>query len=253
MSMDFQKQVILITGASSGIGKEVAIAFGRLGATLVLSDVNENAGEELADQISNTHGVEARFFKADVSSKDDVESLFDSIRRTEGRLDCAVNNAGIEQPICRTGDCEIDWAQRCFDVNLLGVFLCMKHELNIMTQQAAGSIVNVASVAGIKSAEMASVYSASKHGVIGLTRSSAAEYADKNIRINAVCPGATNTDMINRNEEKYPGIKERLRNKSAMKRIAEPEEIADSIVWLSNKNRKSTTGHALIIDGAESA
>jgi len=250
MTNKLQHKVILVTGAAAGIGKCVAIELASQGADLILSDINNEAGLALAKYLNETYQINARFVEADVSKSDQVQALMNSIATKENRLDCAVNNAGVEQPLCKTADCEEFWAQRCFDINLMGTFLCMKYELKVMLEQGRGNIINVASVAGVRAAAMASVYAASKHGVVGLSRTAAAEYAASNIRINSVCPGATNTNMVARGIAENPGVEERLLNNIAMGRLGEPTEIARAIAWLCSDDCEYMTGQSMVIDGA---
>ncbi|MBU3004636.1 SDR family NAD(P)-dependent oxidoreductase [Paraglaciecola arctica] len=245
-------QVVLVTGAADGIGMHVAIEAAKQGATLVLCDTNSEKGNALAQQLSSQFDVQCRFMEVDVTDSEQVQALISSIQSSEGRLDCAVNNAGVAQPLCSTADCEETWAKQCFDTNLNGVFLCMKYQLQVMQQQNKGNIINVSSVAGLKASASVSAYSASKHGVIGLTKSAAKEYAAKNIRVNAVCPGMTDTQMVRTVTDAAPQNTANLLRKIPMNRFGKPQEIAKAIVWLSSDECEFITGHALVIDGGES-
>jgi NAD(P)-dependent dehydrogenase (short-subunit alcohol dehydrogenase family) len=248
----FQNKVCLITGAASGIGKATAIAFAKEGATIVLADVAEEAGKKIEQQIQAMRN-EVIFVSCNIAKKEDVQHLMATTIETFGRIDCAVNCAGIagkhtallhEYP-------EEDWMQM-MQVNLFGTFYCLKEEISQMLKTGAGSIVNVASAAGLIAQPGNSPYATSKFGVVGLTRTAAKEYATQNIRINAVCPTAIETPMIMEGRRKLacnPEALEAAKNYQAMKRMGQPEEVAEVILWLCSEQASFITGHAMPVDG----
>lgn len=245
-----EDKVAVVTGGSSGIGRSCALAYARDGAKVVVADISIEGGEETAHQISEADG-EAIFVKCDVSRSSDVESLVREATRAYGRLDCACNNAGIEGVSAMTGDYpEEDW-NRLIGVNLTGVWLCTKHEiLQMQKQPGGGSIVNMASILGLVGFANAPAYVAAKHGVIGLTKTAAIEYATRGIRVNAVCPAFIYTSMLERSgmtegSELYRTIS----NLHAVKRMGQPEEVAEAVIWLSSDAASFVTGHAMLVDG----
>ncbi|MBD3184208.1 SDR family oxidoreductase [Candidatus Poribacteria bacterium] len=241
-------KVALVTGGSSGIGKAAAIAFAREGAKVVIADIQADKGMETSRMINKSYGVSI-FVKADVSRQKDVEKIIKRTVETYGRLDCAFNNAGIEGEQAATADCTVENWDRVMNINLRGVWLCMKYELIQMIKQKVGSIVNTSSVAGRVGFENISPYTASKHGILGLTKAAALEYATSGIRINAVCPGVIQTEMIDRftggdKEKEY-----QLIAKEPMRRMGTPEEVAEAVLWLCSKAASFVTGHSLNVDG----
>jgi NAD(P)-dependent dehydrogenase (short-subunit alcohol dehydrogenase family) len=242
-------KVALVTGGSSGIGRASALAFAREGAQLVVADVNIEGGEETVRLINNGTGA-ACFIKTDVSRATEVESLLDQTVDTFGRVDYAVNNAGIIGTLAPLHETREDVWDQVIDTNLKGVWLCMKYEIRHMLKQGVGAIVNIASVGGLVGSAMgASAYFASKHGVIGLTRSAALEYAQRGIRINAVCPGITRTPMVASTRGAGAEVERQLTANYPMKRMGEPEEVAEAVVWLCSDAASFVTGHALVVDG----
>ncbi|MET0941102.1 MAG: SDR family oxidoreductase [Mesorhizobium sp.] len=254
----FQGLTVLVTGATGGFGRRAAERFADEGARLVLSDLNGDPLEELAASI----GVETATLAGDVSDESLSESLVKLAVERFGRLDIAVNNAGIAQSYVRLPQVPSDEARRIIEVDLLGVFYAMKHQLPLMERQnrtsnSGGTIVNIASVAGVTGAARLSVYSAAKHGVVGLTRAAAAEYASKGIRINAVCPSYARTNMVG-DFVKLAGGREpeamaELTRGVPMKRVAEVDEVVEVILFAADPKNSFMTGSVLSVDGGISA
>lgn len=245
-------KIILVTGGSSGIGKACALAFSRAGAIVtVIADINQ---EGLDQTVAEMEG-EGHAIRLDVSKPDQVKKLIDEVVRKYGRIDCAVNNAGVEGTLAPTTDCTEENWDKVLSVNLKGVWLCMKYEIPQMLKQGGGSIVNMSSVLGLVGLPGYPAYVASKHGVVGLTKTAALEYAQTGIRINAVCPGAVRTPLMNRMINDNPGVisEDLLVSLEPIGRVANPEEIADAIVWLSSAKASYVTGIALPLDGGLSA
>lgn len=251
--MLLENKVVIVTGASSGIGQQSAYALAREGASIVAADVNLKGGEETTQQILE-NGGKALFIQADITRADEVESIVKAALDHFGRLDCAVNNAGISgDHQVRIHEYDDEWFDRVIAVNLKGVWLCMKAELKVMMMQGRGVIVNVASVAGLIGSPKGAAYSASKHGVVGLTRSAAVEYAKLGIRVNAVCPAYTDTPMVSNMVETNLALERLTLSGIPMKRLGRPEEIAEGVVWLCSEASSFVTGHALTLDGGLTA
>lgn len=241
-------KVALVTGGGSGIGRASALTFAREGAKVVVSDVVVEAGEETVQLIKNADR-EAVFIKADVAQASDVEALIAKAVETYGRLDCAHNNAGIEGNSAKVADYdEADW-DRVIAINLTGVWLCMKYEIPQMLQQGSGAIVNTSSVAGLLGFRTGSAYVASKHGVLGLTKTAALEYAKSGIRVNAVCPGAIDTPMMGRITDHRPHRAAKMAAGEPVGRMGTPQEIAEAVVWLCSDAASFVTGHPMTVDG----
>lgn len=252
MTVVLEGKIALITGGSSGIGRATALAFARRGGKVVIADVDIKGGEETVRMIKEMRG-EALFVKTDVSKAAEVEAVINKAVKTYGRLDCAHNNAGIGTLGARpfTAECTEENWDRIISINLKGVWLCMKYEIPQMLKQGGGAIVNTSSVAGLVGLAGASTYAASKHGVIGLTKTAALEYAPKGIRINAVCPGLIHTPLIERISSKGPDFeKARL---GPIGRMGTPEEVAEAVVWLCSEAASFVTGHAMAVDGGKVA
>lgn len=246
-SMD--NNVALVTGAASGIGRASALALAREGAAVCLSDVNVDGGEETAEMIIK-NGGKAFFVNCDVTDEADVEAMVKATVDTFGRLDVAVNNAGIAGDLVkRIHQVENDIFDRIMNINVKGVWLCMKAELPVMLEQGAGSIINIASVAGLIGAPKGAAYTASKHAVVGLTKSAAIEYAKRGIRVNAVCPGYTDTPMVSGVTDIAPEMRDITIRAIPMKRLGKPEEIAEGVLWLASDASSFVTGHQLVMDG----
>jgi NAD(P)-dependent dehydrogenase (short-subunit alcohol dehydrogenase family) len=242
-------KVALVTGAGSGIGRATALAFHREGAKVVVSDVAVEGGEETVSLIKQAGG-EAVFVKADVSKAADVEALVNTAVRTYGRLDCAHNNAGVPGPNKLTVDITEERWNQVIAVNLTGVWLCMKFELAQMATQGSGAIVNTSSDAGLVGLRRGAAYVASKHGVIGLTKTAALEYAKTGIRVNAVCPGPIDTPMLRGSGgERVERFIDKMVAAQPGGRLGKPEEIAEAVVWLCSDAASFVTGHALPVDG----
>jgi NAD(P)-dependent dehydrogenase (short-subunit alcohol dehydrogenase family) len=245
------QQVVLITGALTGIGRATAIAFAKEGARLVVSGRHEAEGKALEAELQGL-GAEAVFIPADVRREADVRNLADQAVARFGRIDAAINNAGTEGKSGPIGDQTAESYAATFDTNVLGVLLSMKHELRVMQAQGTGSIVNISSSYGHEGAAGASVYVASKHAVEGMTKSAALEAAPFGVRINAVAPGAIETGMLNR----FTGTAEQkaaLALEAPLARVGEPEEIAQAIVFAASSKASFMTGHILAVDGGRAA
>src|SRR5713101_5871674 len=237
-------KVALVTGAGSGIGRASALAFSREGAKVIVADVVVEGGEETVSMIKKTGG-EALFVRADVSKATEVATLISTAVATYGRLDCAHNNAGIEGAAATTVECTEESWDHIITINLKGVWLCMKYEIPQMLKQGAGAIVNTSSGAGLIGLPRSGAYVASKHGVVGLTKTAALEYAKAGIRVNAVCPGVIDTPMVQR----IPELIEAFTAAEPIGRLGKPEEIAEAVVWLCSDAASFVTGHAMAVDG----
>ena len=248
MAGQLDGKVALITGAGSGIGRASALAFAREGAKVAVADIVVEGGEETVRMVKEAGG-EAFFIKVDVSNAADVEAMVNTVVDTYGRIDCAYNNAGIEGRLASTDEYPEDVFDKVIDINLTGVWLCMKYELPHMLKQGSGAIVNTASGAGLIGVAGMSAYVASKHGVVGLTKTAALEYAKSGIRVNAVCPGLIQTPMVERITADQPQLGEALVAAEPVGRTGKPEEIAESVVWLSSDAASFVTGHAMSVDG----
>ena len=248
MGMTFTGQVALVTGAGAGIGQATALAFAGEGLKVVVADRDVAGGEDTVAQIKAAGGS-AIFLGCDVTVEAQVKQLMEQTFSTYGRLDYAFNNAGIEIEQGRLADGTLDEFDAIMGVNVKGVWLCMKYQLPLMLAQGGGAIVNTASVAGLGAAPKMSIYSASKHAVIGLTKSAAIEYAKKRIRVNAVCPAVIDTDMFRRAYEADPRKAEFAAAMHPVGRIGKVEEVASAVLYLCCDGAAFTTGHALAVDG----
>ena len=249
----YSKQIVFISGAGSGIGRATALGFAQAEATVIVSDVNDTSGQETVLMIEQAGGT-AVYTRCDVADAEQHTAAVALAVAQFGRLDVAVNNAGIGGRFARFIDqTPRDWEQM-MAVNLGGVFYGMQAQIRQMLQQPEGGrIVNISSIAGVKGMPMGGPYSAAKHGVIGLTKTAALEYVKKNIRVNAVCPVYTHSGMVQDLMDTAPEMEERMRRVIPMGRFGQPEEIAQAIMWLSAKENDFCTGQAIRMDGGMSA
>ena len=243
---------IVITGAASGIGKATALAAGREGAKLVLADVSVESGEETARSIKG-EGGQAAFVRCDVTQQSEIETMVKHAVEIYGRLDGAFNNAGIEGTLAPAADYPQDVFERVIQINLLGVWKCLRAEIPVMLKQGKGAIVNTASVAGLVGAGAFAAYVASKHAVVGLTKTCALDYAKQGIRLNAVCPGVIQTPMVDRLAELVPGVIDALLTVKPMGRLGTAEEVAEAVIWLLSDSASFVTGTTLAVDGGYTA
>ena len=242
-------KIALITGAGSGIGRASALTFAREGAKVAVADKLVDGGQGTVRMVEAAGGT-ANFIEVDVSDAASVEAMVNATVETYGRIDCAYNNAGIEGQVAPTDSYADDMFDKVIAVNLTGVWLCMKYEIpRLLEHGGGGAIVNTASGAGLIGVAGLSAYVASKHGVIGLTKTAALEYAKSGIRVNAVCPGLIQTPMVERLTADQPQLGEALVAMEPVGRTGRPEEIAESVVWLCSDAASFVTGHAMSVDG----
>ncbi|MDF5890340.1 SDR family oxidoreductase [Pseudomonas syringae pv. syringae] len=249
MSFSFENQVALVTGAASGIGLATAKAFAKAGASVALADLNGEAARAAADELVAA-GYQAIGIQCDVGDIDQVEAMVKETVATFGRLDAAFNNAGIQNVLAEIADATVEDYDKVMSINLRSVWSCMKFELQHMRQQGSGTIVNCSSLGGLLGGAERANYHAAKHGVLGLTKSAALEYATRNIRVNAVCPGLIWTPMADRMVAS--GQKEALEGMTQMipmGRHGRPEEIADAVLWLCSNTSSYVTGQSISVDG----
>lgn len=252
--MSFTNKIVLITGAASGIGRAACVAFAKKGAIIIGADYNEQGGNDTLALIKE-FSDKSIFIKTDVSNYEEVAKLMKRILSEFGRLDIAINNAGIGGVLTRTKDYPIDDWDKVMSVNASGVFYCMKEQIPIMLEQGGGAIVNTASVAGLKGLPNSIAYTASKHAVVGMTKTAAMEYARNHIRINAICPVFTVSPMFDpvALEELAKGVPDKLKANVPMKRFGRVEEQVDAMMWLCSDQSSFVTGLALPVDGGLTA
>jgi NAD(P)-dependent dehydrogenase (short-subunit alcohol dehydrogenase family) len=245
-------KIALITGAASGIGRVAASVFVRHGAKVVIADIQEEAGEATARQIREAGG-DAQFLRADVTRESDVEALVREVVARHGRLDCAFNNAGIDGPIGLTADYATESWDRVVEINLKGVWLCMRREIPQMLAQGGGAIVNMASILGAVGVSNMPAYTAAKHGVLGVTRVAALEYATKGVRINGLCPGIIRTPLIADLIQQGMLSEPEMVSLMPIGRLGRPEEIGEAAAWMCSDRASLLVGHAMFVDGGYTA
>jgi NAD(P)-dependent dehydrogenase (short-subunit alcohol dehydrogenase family) len=246
----FAGKVAFVTGAANGIGRAAAQAFSREGADVVLADLSEKGNQETARLVQNAGG-RALAVKCDVSKSEDVRAAIEKTVQTFGRLDFAFNNAGGEQPVTPAADLTEEEWDRITDVDLRGVFLCMKYEIPSMLKQGGGAIVNTSSGAGVKGIAGQAAYCAAKWGLIGLTKAAALDYAKSNIQVNVLCPGYVDTPMMQRFTGGTPLGRQKVVDEEPVGRPGAPEEIAAAAIWLCSEAASFVIGHAMVIDGGQ--
>lgn len=248
-ALNIKKRVALITGAATGIGRATALAFAREGVSLMLGDINETDGEKTAREIERLGGA-VSFHKTDVTDPDASAVLVKRTVETFGQMDIAFNNAGITGASAKVAHYPLDIWNTVLSVNLTGIFHAMRAELPVMAARGSGVIINTASVIGLRGTAGGSAYSASKHGIVGLTRSAALEYGRSGIRINALCPGYVETHLVTGPAAGIPAnVTDRKIQRTALKRLGTPEEIADMVVWIADPRASFLTGTEIIVDG----
>lgn len=248
MEKIFENKVVIVTGGSFGIGRATAVAFAQRGARVVIADWVEDENQESMIAIKQA-GAEGIFVKCDVSKSADVQLLLEKCISTYGRLDYAFNNAGIEGVQGITHECTEENWDKTINVNLKGIWLCMKFEITQMLKNGGGVIVNCASVAGLNGFAGLPAYVSTKHGVVGLTKTAALEYAQKGIRVNAVCPGVIHTAMIDRLTGMEKEVEKQFVGLEPLGRMGSPEEVAEAVVWLCSDASSFVTGISLPVDG----
>jgi NAD(P)-dependent dehydrogenase (short-subunit alcohol dehydrogenase family) len=246
----FAGKVAFVTGGGSGMGRTTALAFAREGASVVLADVSDQGNQETARMIEQL-GRRSLPVRCDVTRSEDVQAALNQAVGAFGRLDVAFNNAGAEQEPGVTADITEEEWDRILAINLRSVFLCMKYEIPLMLEHGGGAIVNNSSGAGVKAFGRGAAYAAAKHGVIGLTKDAALDYASSNIRINAVCPGIVDTEMMQRFTGGTTEGRDRVIAQEPIGRMGTPDEIAAAVLWLCSDAASFVIGHALVVDGGQ--
>ncbi len=247
----FEDKVVLVTGGNSGIGRAAALAFAREGAKVLIAARREEQGNAVVEEIKSAKG-EAQFVRTDVTQREDIENLFSVIETQYGRLDCAFNNAGVSSPTMkRFVNLTMEEWNWMMNTNVKGVWQCMKREIPLMLKAGGGAIVNNSSIAGICTEIGLSVYAASKHAVLGLTRGAALDYAHRKVRINAVCPGFIHTPMLEEPWKTNPQIRDITLAQVPMKRFGKPEEIASAVLWMCSDEASFMTGKEMVIGGGQ--
>jgi len=254
MAGDFTNKIILVTGVTSGIGRAAVMELTRRGATVIAVARREPEGLEVAAEANAAaaFGGSACFVRADIADSDSIDALFASIEADHGRLDGAFNNAGIEADAAPAPDMPVAVFDQLFATNVRGTWLCMRHEMRMMERRGCGAIVNTASIAGVIGFPGASAYTASKHAVVGMTKAAGLEYAERGIRVNCLCPGATKSEMSDRWVERYPGGEAEMSAMLPMKRLGKPEELAATAIFMLSDAAAYMTGATVVVDGGYS-
>ncbi len=252
MNDSFKGQVALVTGAAVGMGFAAAKAFAEAGAAVALADVNRDAVQRATERLVQA-GHKALAIRCNVAEDGDVAAMVEKTVATFGRLDAAFNNAGVQSPAVETADVSVEEFDRVNAINLRGVWSCMKYQLRQMRTQGSGAIVNNSSIGGLIGLPGRAAYHASKHGVLGMTKSAALEYAARGIRINAVCPGTIDTPMVAEMLAKEPEAMKEILRDQPIGRLGRPEEIAAAVLWLCSSGASFVIGHALVVDGGFTA
>ncbi len=248
MNLPFENKVALVTGAGSGIGLATVKAFAEAGAAVALADIHEDGARSAAEKLVAA-GHKALVIRCDVADERQVAAMVEQTVSTFGRLDAAFNNAGVQSPLAETADVSAEDFDRVNAINLRGVWSCMKYELLHMRERGSGAIVNCSSIGGLRGIAGRGVYRASKHGMLGLTKCAALEYASRGIRINAVCPGIIDTPMATRMLASQAEAIKALMKDVPIGRLGRPEEIAAAVLWLCSPGASFVIGHALVVDG----
>jgi len=252
MMFSFKDRVAFVSGGASGIGKDACFSFAKAGAKVAVIDQQKEEGEGVAGAIQK-EGGEAIFLRVDVSKPEELDQAVESIVKRWGRLDFAFNNAGIEGTPSPTVDCSFENWQRTLAVNLSGTWYAMRAQIPVMLRQGSGVIVNCSSVAGLVGIEGMPAYVASKHGVVGLTKTAALEYASKGIRINVICPGAIKNPMLDRFMGSSDEASEAIKSNEPIGRIGEPREISQTLLWLCSEGASYVIGQSITVDGGWTA
>ncbi|SBS27627.1 2,5-dichloro-2,5-cyclohexadiene-1,4-diol dehydrogenase [Marinomonas aquimarina] len=248
MSHDFTNKVTLVTGAASGMGLAAVTAFAKAGAAVTVADINGEGAQQVADDL-NKQGYQALAIQCDVTDEASVKAMVEQTVAAFGSLDAAFNNAGVQSMATETADLEMQEFDRVLDINLKGLWLCMKYELMQMRKQGSGAIVNCSSLGGFVGVPGRGAYHAAKHGVLGLTKTAALEYAEQGIRINAVCPGIIDTPMVAGMKNMEQEAMDILMAQVPARRLGSAEEVADPVLWLCGPGSTFVMGHGLAVDG----